>query len=606
MPPTRSPSMDGIPALGKHVLVLLVAVVAGCIQTPEVPDHPELAARVSRAEAVSASEPRDAATEPAPRHDPSVKPVAVAAEAVARREADATAAPSVPDEPLTLQQARDLAMRYSPVLAQSRATVDAARANIEITDAAFRPTVQGNQAFQTFSSQTGYAGIPIGGRFPQLPVRGFGPGTQDFNVAEAQLKWTIFQFGKQVARHGQAVLRTQVAEFQLKRSFQSVGYEVGQAYFRVLAARASVATAERAVERAEAFRAESASQLRRGAITREEHLRVEASLAAMRQDLTDARSEEEVAIAGLNRAMGINVNAPTRVADRRRAPEIDVPLDGALRLAAANRPEIPVMVRGIRVAEEDVKIARADYLPSVSIQAGYSNVTGTHVQNANVGAAGIFVTHELYGGGRRRGQVRAAEAGVRSAIAQAQQVCDGIAYEVKVAFHGLEDARERIRAARVAYEQAVENLRLVGNRYRTGDATPAELMDARASETAAEQTYNAAFYFDQQAVLRLEFAVGAELPVAREELPAQLGIGPIAPGPPTGPSPFRPSAPASRLPGLPPPRDFGGPAPTGPVPLPGTAAPGTPSTPPLLGPTSPSPSLSRPPYESNSPYGVRP
>lgn len=209
------------------------------------------------------------------------------------------------------------------------------------------------------------------------------------------MKWTIFQFGKQVARRGQAVLRTQVAEFQLKRSYQSVCYEVGQAYFRVLAARASVATAERAVERAEAFLAESASQLRRGAITREEHLRVEASLAATRQDLTDARSEEEVAIACLNRAMGINVNAPTRVADRRLAPEIDIPLDGALRLAAANRPEIPVMIRGIRVAEEDVKIARADYLPTVSIQAGYSNVTGTHVQNANVGAGGIFVTHEL-------------------------------------------------------------------------------------------------------------------------------------------------------------------------------------------------------------------
>lgn len=199
---------------------------------------------------------------------------------------------------------------------------------------------------------------------------------------------------------------------------------------------------------------------------------------------------------------------------------------------------------------------------------------------------------------------------MRSAIAQAQQVCDGIAYEVKVAFHGLEDARARIRAARVSYEQAVENLRLVGNRYRTGDATPAELMDARASEAAAEQTYNAAFYFDQQAVLRLEFAVGVELPVAREELPGQPatapGPGPIAPGPPTGPSPFRPSAPGGRLLELPPPRDFGGPAPAGPAPLPGTPSPGTPSTPPLLGPTSPSPSLSRPPYESNSPYDVRP
>ena len=371
-------------------------------------------------------------------------------------------------------------MRYSPVLAQSRASVDAARANVEITDAAFRPTIQGNESFQAFSSQTGFAGTPTGGRFPVLPVRGFGPGSQDFNVAEAQLKWTVFQFGKQIARHGQAVLRTEIAEFQLTRSCQSVAFEVGQAYFRVLEAKAAVEIAERAVERAEAFLAESASLLRR----RRHHPRGtppgRGAGAAARQERTDARSEEEVAVAGLNRTMGIDVNAPTRVAERRRAPGIDMPLEATLKVAVANRPEIPVMVRGIAVAQGDVKIARADYLPTVSVQAGYSNVSGTHIQNSNVAAGGIFVTQELYGGGRRRGQLLAAEAGVRSAIAQAQQVCDGIAYEVNVAFHGVEDARERIRAARATFEQASEYLRLVTSRFRTGDATPAELMEAPA------------------------------------------------------------------------------------------------------------------------------
>src|SRR5262249_48775943 len=158
---------------------------------------------------------------------------------------------------------------------------------------------------------------------------------------------------------------------------------------------------------------------------------------------------------------GIDVNAPTRVAERRRAPAVDLPLEAALKLAVASRPEIPVMVRGLTVAEQDVKIARADFLPTVSIQAGYSNVTGTRVQNANVGAGGIFVTQDLYGGGRRRGQLHAAQAGVRSAVAQVQQVCDGIAYEVNAGFHGVEDARERIRAARATFDQASEYLRLV-------------------------------------------------------------------------------------------------------------------------------------------------
>src|SRR5262249_43830933 len=134
---------------------LLIALLAGCAQAPVVRDHPELTARVTRMEATPPAIDRDEA-EKGPS-DPSVKP----ASAEGHQEVDATAAMSVPAGPLTLEQARDLATRYSPILAQSRAAVDAARANVEITDAAFRPTIQGNQAFQAFSSQTGFSGTPI-------------------------------------------------------------------------------------------------------------------------------------------------------------------------------------------------------------------------------------------------------------------------------------------------------------------------------------------------------------------------------------------------------------------------------------------------------------
>jgi outer membrane protein len=577
-------------------LVLLFALSAGCASRPDLRDHPELVARVTRVDAKPEAIGRDADRKGP--SDSSLKP----ASAEEHRETDGTAALSVPPEVLTLEQARNLAVRYNPVLAQSRAAVEAAKANVEVTDAGFLPTIQGNYAFQAFNSDTGFSGTPPGGRFPLLPVRGFGPGTQEFNIAEAQLKWTVFQFGKQLARHGQSVLKTEIANLQLMRSHQSVAYDVGQAYFRVLEAKAAVAIAEKAAERADAFQKESGDLLRRGVITREEHLRAEARLAATRQERTDARSESEVAVAGLNRAMGIDVNTATRVAERRQAPRLDLELDGALKLAVANRPEIPVVVRGIAVAEEGVKIAHADYLPSVSIQAGYSNITGTGVQNANVGAGGIFLTQELFGGGRRRGQLHAAHAEVHSAMAQAQQICDGIAYEVNVAFRGVEDARERIASARVAYEQASENLRLVTNRFRTGDATPAELVEAHSTETTADQTYNEAFYLYERAILRLEYAVGTELPIRGEDLPSPSEVGPVAPGPPSAASPFRPSAAGRGFPGLPPPVEFGGPAPAGPAPLPTTPAPTTPGSPPLPGPSG----LSRPPYESNSPFGVRP
>jgi outer membrane protein len=509
---------------------------------------------------------------------------------------------------LTVESARALAIRYNPILTQARAVRDGATANVEIADAGFYPSVQTNYGFQAFSSQVGFVGLR--GRFPVLPVRGFGPGAQDFHVAEAQLKWTIFQFGKQLAKHDQAVIREEIAALQLERTRQTVCYQVGQDYFRVLEAKTAVEIAEKALLRAEAFAKESSDLLKRGVITAEEHLRTEARLAAVKQDLTDARSEREVAVASLNRAIGIDVNAPTQVAERREAPRFALSLRESLDLAVANRREIPVVTRGISVASKDVDIARAEFLPTVSVQAGYSNVTGTGVQNANVGAGGIFVTHDFFAGGKRRGQLRAADATVRSAVAQAQQVCDGIAFEVNTAYHGVEDDHERIETARASNEQAAENLRLVTSRFRNGDATPAELIEARAAESRAEQIYNASFYQYQRALVRLEFAVGAALPLSPGEAPIEMAVQPgpaTPPGPPVSGSPFRPrdrGLPAfpGLTPGSEPPRSIPPvPTPT-PTPLPPTSRP--PSSPgsSLFGP----PDLSRPPYESTSPYGNRP
>lgn len=577
---------------GSSLPWLAFVLCAGCLQWPDVDERVDPRALAAREAAGRASGERTIDRE-APV-DPVVRR--------ASGEADERHAVAPPSGPLTLEAALTLAWQYSPALAQASASVDVARGNLVVADSGFYPTVQGNYGYQAFSSDTGFTGTPVGGRFPVLPVRGFGPGTQDFHVTEAQLKYTIFQFGKQWTRHDQAAWKAEVARLEQERAHQTVAFEVTAAYFRALEARSAVETAEKAVERAEAYAKEAADTLRRGVITQEENLRAQAAVASVRQTRADAVSEEEVAIAGLNRAMGIDVNASTRVAERREAPEFNLTLPQVLQLAVASRREIQVVRRGIAIAQGDVGIARADFLPTVSIQAAFSNVTGTDVQNANVGAGGIFVTHDLFSGGKRRGQLLAAEAGVRSAAAQAQQVCDGIAYEVNVAFRGVEDARERIGAAGAVFEQARENARLVASRARAGDATPAETVEAEAAETRSEQTFNAAQYLYQRALARLEYAVGAPLPLGPGQLPEARGPGgrpESPPGPPGTPSPFNRRSTGGPLPGLSSPPDLGGAAPPRAVPLPSPTLPRAPDG-------SRPPSLARPPYESGSPVDNKP
>ena len=119
-----------------------------------------------------------------------------------------------------------------------------------------------------------------------LPVRGFGPGTQDFHVAELQLRWAVFQFGRQVAKHDQSVLRGEIARLQADRARQSVEFDVSQAYFRALEARSSLVIAEQGLTRAEAVLGDARNQERRGVLTAEDVLQAEVQVAEVRQLLT--------------------------------------------------------------------------------------------------------------------------------------------------------------------------------------------------------------------------------------------------------------------------------------------------------------------------------
>lgn len=427
------------------------------------------------------------------------------------------------DQPLTLEMAEAVAMQHSPRIAEAQWATAVREAGERAAYAAFLPTVSANYGFQTFSSQVGFVGVPDGGRFPVLPARGFGPGNQDFEVIDLRVQWTVFQFGKRLAVHDQAAMRAAVAHWQWERTRQAVAFDVALTYARVLQARASRLVAERAVVRAEAALKDVRNLAANGVLTREDVLRAEVFLADVRQGLIAATSEAQIAVAALNRAMGINVSTPTRVADR--AADLDeypVRLEDCLAQAVAGRPELSVVQYGVAIAGRGADAVRADYLPVITANGGGAVVDGTRVQNAQVADAGIFLKWNLYEGGRRRAEVRGADAAIEVALAQGQQVCDTIAFETHVAYRNIEDAVGRLKQARTATGQAEETLRLVRNRYARGDAKPTDVVDAETALTQAEQNLNAARYDLVVALARMKFATGGTAqPTPTPKLPGE-------------------------------------------------------------------------------------
>jgi outer membrane protein TolC len=413
--------------------------------------------------------------------------------------------------PLSLDDAIALAFRLQPRLRVFRERVEEARGRGDVAFAPFLP--------QLTLSARGFMGHNPSGPANgiALPLAEFSdaPGYQNYVVGELLMQWTLWDFGRTYGRYQQAELALSIAQLQATRAAQTTAYEVTAAYSRVLQARAARRVARESIRLAESVLDISRKARAAGLVTRDQVLRAEVQLATARLAAVTAERAERVAVAGLNLAIGLNVSAATEVVDWGEEPAFELSLAQCLQLAVENRREFQVARRAIELAGEGERVARADFAPRVYAEAVVAEEDGHKTLHGASETGSINVAWSPFQGGRRLGELRAASAAFRAAAAQAQVVCDTIAFEVNEAYRDVEAARQSIALARPAVAQARENVRLVTRKYETGDATPTDIVDAETALTRAEQDLYTARYDYLTALARIDYATGTTpLPAA--------------------------------------------------------------------------------------------
>lgn len=414
------------------------------------------------------------------------------------------------EEPLTLAQALDLGLRLNPRLEVMRERITRATANEQVAFSEYLPEARLSLRHIEGTPRSEPFGLPtmptdVGNIAP--------PGPSDrFDRAELAVQWTLWDFGRRTGRFGQAVSATEIARLQYERARQTTTFTITTAYLAVLQARAAHRTADEAVRRAESVLRDARNFLQRGLAIRNDVLRTEVLLLEMRLAQVKTRTAELAAIAGLNQAIGISVSARTRIVDLPEEPEFRLSLDEALQRAAAQRDEFGVVLRTIRSARLGTGVRQAEFMPRiVAGGVGLGEETAGGAQRS-LASGGVGLELALFEGGKRVGQLRGAEAEVREAIAAGKEICDRIAYEVNIAWLGIDDARERLSLSRTAVTQANENLRVVRRLFEQGDATPTEVVDAELAWVRAQQNFDVARYDYQTAVARVAYAVGDPVP----------------------------------------------------------------------------------------------
>lgn len=160
-----------------------------------------------------------------------------------------------------------------------------------------------------------------------------------------------------------------------------------------------------------------------------------------------------------------------------------IALDDAVHQAQRNAPAAVTARNALRTSAAAVRTAYAQYIPSLSVSGSGSRQGGeTFFQGKLVPyqgspwsfSRGLSANLELFDGGRRWFNLRAAEANVDAADASETAQRYNIALQVKQQYFAVLAARESEAAARRQLEQATEQLKSSTAKVRAGAATKSD------------------------------------------------------------------------------------------------------------------------------------
>src|SRR5208282_2836435 len=295
-----------------------------------------------------------------------------------------------------------------------------------------------------------------------------------------------------------------IAREDVRAERQKIAAEVRDAYFNLFAIQASVEAAHEAVRTFEEAQRVTIQYVAEKMVLRADALDVDARLAKSRYELSVAENGLATQREALNQLLGRDVSTLFRVEFIPEQDTSDLALDSARHEALLNRPECRQAHLKEKQAEYNRRLAKAEYIPDLSLEVRYQGISNVQVLPQNVATAGFFLTWEPFDWGRRHNKVLEASKTIEQARNGIQETESQVAVEVGAKYRKWREASLLLKASRTAHEAAVEQFRVTGNKYKEQAALLKDLLQAQAesSETSFQYQQTLSSYWSAFAELR--------------------------------------------------------------------------------------------------------
>jgi len=341
----------------------------------------------------------------------------------------------------------------------------------------------------------------FGFRIPGLP-RVVGP----FNYLDARAYGTQSLFNwNYIEKERAAAQNLKQAQYNYKDARELVVLAVGNAYLQAIAGGARVDAADAQVRTAQALYNKAADQQRAGVTPAIDTLRAQVELQTRQQQLIVARNDFAKQMLSLARIIGLPPGQQFSLSYKAPyAPLVTPGLEESLQRAYSSRSDYKAAMAQVRAADFSRKAATAGYFPTLGLEADYGDVGISPFRSNGTYHVGGTLNIPIFQGGRVHGDTLQAEATLRQARSQLENLRGQIDYDVRSAMLDLNAAADQVEVARSSLDLAQQTLTQAQDRFSAGVADNLEVVQAQESVAAANENYITGLYVHNLA--KMEFA----------------------------------------------------------------------------------------------------
>lgn len=317
-------------------------------------------------------------------------------------------------------------------------------------------------------------------------------------MAGLSLTQPIYAGGKISTGNRLARIGEEVASEQYRMKRMDVIADADNAYWTYIAVGCKIRMLESYKAQMDTLHKQTETALSAGLATENDLLRIEAKRSEISYQLQKVKNGADLCRMSLCRIVGADFNTQIEAVDT----TFIISRPGQLDPDIASRPELHLLEKQVAAGKEQIRMARADMLPTVGLGLSYMyygnvklnsmvDVGGTKVPFSQefrdgIGMAVLSVKIPIFHWGEIHKKVRKAKYELKNAELDLQKNTKLLNIEVQQAIRNVQDGYELINTAEKGLQQADENLRVMRNRYVASMAPLTDLLDAQSQWQQAE------------------------------------------------------------------------------------------------------------------------